>query len=418
MDIVSNLEARGLLQDVSDRAAIAKLPAGTPCYVGIDPTAPSLQIGNLLPILASIHLAKMGLKPIILFGGATGSIGDPSGKASERQLLEREVIDHNVKCHQATVSQIIDRCGVTAQFVNNYDWTKNLSVIEFLRDIGKHLTVNYMLQKEHVKTRVEGDGLSFTEFSYMLLQAFDFYHLHKTMDCKLQVGGSDQWGNLTAGLELIRKKSQAEAYALSWPLITDRNGAKFGKTGTRTLWLDPKATSPYRFHQFFLNVDDADAIRYLKIFTFLDLAQIAEVEATMKSAPEKREAQTLLADSVCNLVHGQDATNDAKNCAKVLFGGPLSGLSQSQLEDIFSDVPSVSISKEKAAAATLIDLLTEVGAAKSKGEARKLIEGGGAYINNDRASDNIKLAESPYSSNNLLVLRTGRKNYYLVRIEA
>lgn len=416
MDILSALESRCLVQDVSDRAGIAKLPPGTTFYVGIDPTSPYLQIGNLIPILVAIHLAKLGLKPLILFGGATGSIGDPSGKTAERSLLTQETVDSNVRSHQALVSKILSRVGVEAEFVNNFDWINKLTVIDFLRDAGKYLTVNYMLQKEHIRKRVEGDGISYTEFSYMLIQAFDFYHLYQAKKCALQIGGSDQWGNITAGLELIRKRIQGEAFALSWPLIVDKDGVKFGKTGKNPIWLNAEATSPYRFHQFFLNVDDSEAIRYLKIFTFHSLEKIAEVEAAMRAAPEKREAQNLLADSMCSLIHGEEATKDAKHCARVLFGESLAGLSESQLNDIFADVPSLAISKEQAAGASFIDLLTQASAVKSKGEARKLIESGGAYINNERISENLKLSESAYAAKRLLVLRTGRKNYYLVRV--
>jgi tyrosyl-tRNA synthetase len=414
MDILSILESRGLLHDVSDRDGIKKLSKDDAFYIGIDPSAPSLGIGNLIPVIVTIHLARAGLKPIFLFGGSTGAIGDPSGKSLERQLLDRSTIDHNIAKHQTTVSQILDRASVEAEFVNNFDWTKSVTIIDFLRDTGKYFTVNYMLAKEVIKARLGGDGISFTEFSYMLLQAFDFLHLYQTSNCKLQIGGSDQWGNITAGLELIRKKAQGEAYALSWPLITDSQGKKFGKTEHRTLVLDG---SPYHFHQFFLNVEDADVARYLNNFTFFDAQQIAELEKQTKTAPEKRAAQHALADAVCTLVYGQEQTKDAKRSAEVLFGGSLQGLSEKNLEEIFSDVPSSSMPRARISAMNFLDLLAETGVVKSKSEGRKLIAGGGAYLNNERISDPALSLASHTTGSNLLVLRTGRKSYHLLRLQ-
>ncbi|MBX7143069.1 MAG: tyrosine--tRNA ligase [Oligoflexia bacterium] len=417
MTFIEELEWRGLIQDMSDPDGLRKLPAGTAFYLGMDPTAPSLQIGNLVPIVVSLHLAKHGLKPIMLFGGSTGSIGDPSGRRTERQLLDRATIDENVRKHSAKVLEIFKRAGLSADFVNNYDWTAGVSVLDFLRDVGKHFTINYMLAKEFVKSRVETDSISYTEFSYMLLQAFDFYHLFTQRQCRLQVGGSDQWGNITAGLELIRRKNGGEAYALSIPLITDNQGRKFGKSEGGAVWLDGSMTSPYKFHQFWLNVEDASVGKFLRIFTFKSKDEILALEERTKAAPEKREAQIALADAVCTLVHGEEATQDAKRCAQVLFGGSLDGIPETKLAEIFSDVPSTTLARAKFNAMTVVDLLAETKLSQSKGEARRLISSGGAYINNGRISDpTLSMAKAPYSNASMLVLRAGKKQYHLLRV--
>jgi len=416
-DILQELEWRGLLQDCSDREGLKKLGRGYSFYVGYDPSAPSLHFGNLLPIIVSIHLARAGLRAIQLFGGATGAIGDPSGKSTERPLLARETIDRHIASQRKKAAEILERAGVQAEFVNNYDWTSGLCVLDFLRDIGKHFTINYMLAKDSVKTRMSGEGISFTEFSYMLLQANDFLYLHQHKNCRLQVGGSDQWGNMTAGLELIRRKIQGQAYALSFPLITDSQGQKLGKSEAGTIYLNADITSPYRFHQFWLNIDDRDVIRYLKMFTFHDQSTISDMENCLKTAPEKRAAQHLLADSVCTLVHGEEATNEARRSAEVLFGGSLEGLSDSKLEEIFWDVPSSNIARADLSRMKVLDLFNSTKLVSSKSEARRLIAAGGAYLNNKRIED----AETPctgscFDNSRLLVLRAGKKNYHLVRI--
>ncbi|MBX7139270.1 MAG: tyrosine--tRNA ligase [Oligoflexia bacterium] len=416
MDFVDHLKARGLIQDISDEAGLRKLPQGTPFYVGFDPTAPSLQLGNMVPLIAAMHLGRAGLKPIILFGGATGSIGDPGGRSSERQLQAIETTNANLERHKAQVSRIFDRAGVKAEFANNMDWTKDVSVLDFLRDVGKHFTVNYMIAKDVVKTRLDGEGISYTEFSYMLLQAFDYLHLYKTAGCRLQVGGSEQWGNITAGLELIRRKLQGEAYAISFPLIVDSQGKKFGKSEGGALWLDAERTSPYKLHQFMLNSEDSQVVKYLKIFTFLDLARISELEESLRNAPEKRECQRALADELCTLVHGAEATGDAKRCAEVLFGGSLSGLSAAQLQDIFSDAPSSALPADRLNTISVLDLFAESGLVKSKGEGKKLIASGGAYLNNERVSDAAQSISAQQLIGDVLVLRAGKKNYHLVRV--
>lgn len=417
MTILEDLKGRNLLQDISDPELFTKLKPGDSFYVGFDPTAPALQLGNLIPLIVSIRLAKSGYRPIILFGGSTGAIGDPSGKNTERQLLERSVIDTNIQNHMKCVNSIFSRAGIKAEFVNNLDWTTSLTTLEFLRDIGKHFTVNYMLSKEVVKNRIEGEGISFTEFSYMILQAFDFLNLYQKHNCKLQIGGSDQWGNITAGLELIRKKIQGEAYAFSIPLITDSQGKKFGKSEGVAVWLDSSQTSPYKFHQFWLNIPDADIINYIRIFSFFDENKINDLETSLKKEPEKRAAQNSLADCMCDLVHGTEATKEARHSAEVLFGGSLDGLNSKQLEDIFEGAPSSSIKSEELSVLSFIDLLAVTKVAKSKSEARRLIENGGAYLNNKRITDiNMKMSDSPEGTKDIMVIRSGKKNYHLVKI--
>ncbi len=415
MHFIDTLQWRGLLQDMSDEEGLRKLGPGDSFYVGLDPSAPSLQIGNLVPLVVAMHMARAGLRPIILFGGATGSIGDPSGKRSERPLLDRATIDENVRKHSAKVDEIYKRAGVKAAFVNNLDWTAPVSIIDFLREIGKHFTLSYMLGKEFVKSRVEDDSISYTEFSYMLLQSFDFLHLYQNENCKLQIGGSDQWGNITSGLELIRKKIGGSAYAISIPLIVDSQGRKFGKSEGGAIWLDGSMTSPYKFHQFWLNVEDASAIKFLKIFSFLTQEEIAAYEERIRTAPEKREAQMALADAVTTLVHGEAGTADAKRSAGVLFGGSIEGLSEKQLSDIFGDVPSTTLPRKEVASLTMVDLWVATKLAPSKGEARRLISGGGAYVNNERVSD-PSLNLSAAAEKSMLVLRSGKKNYHLVKL--
>ncbi len=417
MTFTETLKSRGLLQDISDPDLANKLPAGTPFYVGFDPTAPSLQLGNLVPIITAIHLARAGLKPIILFGGATGAIGDPSGKNAERTLLPQETIERNVRFQQEQLKALLARHAISAKFVNNYDWTSQVSVLDFLREVGKYLTVNYMIAKEVVKTRLEDGGISYTEFSYMLLQGADFLHLYQNENCRLQIGGSDQWGNITAGLELIRKKIQGDAYAFSMPLITDASGKKFGKSEGGAIWMDPKLTSPFKLHQYLINVPDAEALRFLKVFTFLELSEIAEIEKTMQAEPEKRAAQNRLADELCNFIHGEAETIKAHASAKVLFGGSIEGIAESALAEIFADVPSSSMSRAEIQDLPVLDLFVSSGLSKSKGEARRLIESNGAYLNNERISGvAVKVQETSALTRSLILLRSGKKSYHLIKL--
>ncbi len=417
MHVFDELIWRGLVQDYSDADGIRSLRPGTAFYVGFDPSAPSLHFGNLLQLIVAVHLAnKARLQPIILFGGATGAIGDPKATA-ERILLSREVIDSNIASQMEKVVEILARQNCRTDFVNNYDWTSQINVLEFLRDIGKHFTVNYMLAKEVVKTRLGGEGISFTEFSYMLLQANDFAHLVSHKNCQLQYGGSDQWGNITAGLELIRRKGLGEAFAFSVPLLLDEQGRKYGKSETGALWLNPEMTSPYKFHQYWLNVADGQVLRLLKIFTFLTQEEINQFEKLIESQPERREAQKALADNVCTFVHGEEATQEAKKSASVLFGGSLQGLADKQLEEIFSDVPSSSLPRSKAVGMAILDLFTNANLVKSKGEARRLISAGGAYLNNERITDqDLQLTDSLIDKSSLLILRSGKKSYHLIKL--
>jgi tyrosyl-tRNA synthetase len=420
MSIFKDLEWRGLVQDVSDREGIEKLSPGDAFYVGFDPTAPSLQVGNLVCMMVSIHLTKAGLKPILLFGGATGTIGDPGGRNSERVLMDLDQVEENLTLQQKQMALLWERSGssVAPTFVNNFDWTKDLSLLSFLRDVGKYITVNYMVAKEVVKTRLEGEGISYTEFSYMLLQAADFLHLFQVHGCKLQIGGSDQWGNLTAGLELIRKKIQKQAYAFSFPLITDSQGKKFGKSAGNAIWLDPKLTSPYKFHQFWLNTPDDDVVKLLKVFTFESQDSISELERSVREEPQARRAQRHLADSLCTLVHGVEATEDARKCAEAFFGGSLDGLTTTQLLDLFSDMPSSEFGRDELSDMDILTLLSKT-LAKSKGEARRLFEGGGVYIDNQRAADSaVKVSATKLFETGVLVLRSGKKNYHLVKVAA
>jgi tyrosyl-tRNA synthetase len=355
----------------------------------------------------------------VLLGGATGAIGDPSGRNAERTLLDRAVVDQNVATQKEQFKALFGRFNITPTFVNNLDWFGGIKFLDFLRDIGKHFTLGYMLQKDSVKNRLEGDGMSYTEFSYMLLQAYDFLHLFEKHDCKLHVGGSDQWGNITAGLELIRRKGLHGAQAITFPLITDSQGKKLGKSEGGAIWLDSKMTSPFKLHQYFLNVADSDAVKFLKILTFLPQEKIQEIENNSKEQPEKRLAQNTLADEVCSFVHGADATAGARKSASVLFGGDIKGISAAQLNDIFAEVPSTALSKDQINGHAAIDLLVTTKLSKSKGEAKRLIESGGAYINNERIGDiGMKIGPEHLIDGELLVLRAGKKSYHLVRQSA
>lgn len=418
MTIHEELLWRGLIQDVSDPQLFTKLRPGDAFYIGFDPTAPSLQVGNLVPLLVSIHLTRAGYTPILLFGGATGMIGDPGGKSAERNLLPLEQVAENVRLQEAQAKRLWAAAGLTAtpSFVNNLEWTKDVSVLTFLRDVGKHFTVNYMLAKESVKSRLSGDGISYTEFSYMLLQAFDFLHLYQQRNCRLQIGGSDQWGNLTSGLELIRRKIQGEAYALSFPLITNSQGKKFGKSEGNAIWLDATLTSPYKFHQFWLNVPDSDVVHLLKIFTLESRERIEAAATALANHPEQREAQKLLAHSLCTLVHGPEATAEAVRCGQALFGGSLNGITPAQVLELFGEAPSSELPRSRVADTDILTLLSST-LVKSKGEARRLIQSGGFYVDNERVTnESLIVSETPLLERGVLVLRSGKKSYHLVKL--
>jgi len=416
---LQELKGLHLIHDHTDAETLAALPKGTPFYLGVDPTAPSLHLGNLVPFMLLVRLARAGLRPVVLFGGATAAIGDPSGRNAERPLLEQDEIAKNIEKMEAQVREIAARCGVgECEFVNNSTWTENLSTLTFLRDIGKHLTVNYMLAKDSVKNRIGGEGISFTEFSYQVLQAFDFFHLYVTKEVALQIGGADQWGNITGGLELIRKKVLGgHAHAISVPLLVDAEGKKFGKsTGGGSLWLDRVMASPFKIHQYLINTRDEDALRYLPTFCIWPTDVITDTIERHQAAPQDRIAQHALADEVVRIIHGDDAVSEARRCASVLFGESFDGISDDMLREIFADVPSQIIPREEAAALSIVDLLVKAGVTPSKGEARRLIQGGGAYLQNNRIDDPAAQLSQRELDRSFIVLRSGKKRYYLVEL--
>jgi len=422
MNIYEEFQWRGMLYDASEGLQEALLKESMTGYIGFDPTAASLHVGSLLQIMQLVRLQQYGHKPIALVGGGTGMIGDPSGKAQERQLLSKEQIAFNVEGIRGQLGRFLDfeHKSNPAMLVNNLDWLSPISVIDFLRDVGKHFTVNYMLAKESVKRRYEeGDGISFTEFSYMLLQAYDFLELYNRYHCTLQMGGSDQWGNIVAGAELIRKVSGARAHILVFPLVMTSAGVKFGKTEAGTIWLDASLTSPFRFYQFWINTDDRDAIKYLKFFTMLGQAEIAELEAAMQNAPEKREAQRRLAQEVTRMVHGEYELRKAMQASQVLFGGEIADLDARDVLDIFADVPSsdVPAASFEGEGLSIVDAVIACGYATSRGAARRLIEGGGIYVNNRRVSDvQAMVGRSLLIEGQYLVLRKGAREYHLLRV--
>ena len=423
MNIYEELEWRGLLADCTEKDELIKRASSAPLtlYCGFDPTADSLHVGSLVPLLALRRFQLFGHHSIAVAGGATGMIGDPSGKSQERQLLTREVLDANITAIKEQLRQLLDFevKSNPARLMDNASWTAGVSFLDFLRDIGKHFSVNMMVAKESVRARMEDreTGISYTEFSYMLLQAFDFYHLCKEHHCELQIGGSDQWGNIIAGIDLIRKKLGKTAFGLTLPLITNADGSKFGKTVAGAVWLDPKRTSVYRFYQYWINTGDADVVRYLKYFTFLTRDEIAALETKHVENPGAREAHKALARAVTDLVHGANATTEAVRASEILFGGNLDGISESTFNEIVGEVPSKEIEKAKLAGAgvPLVELLVHSGLCPSKGQARKDTEGGGVNVNNVRETD----FQRAITTKDLLfgkhvLLRKGKKNYALI----
>jgi tyrosyl-tRNA synthetase len=422
MNVFEEFKWRGMLYDASEGLEEALTNRDITGYIGFDPTAASLHVGSLLPIMALVRLQQHGHTPIALVGGGTGMIGDPSGKTQERQLLSKEQIEYNLEGIKAQLSLFLDFETKTnrAMLINNADWLAPVRMVDFLRDVGKHFTVNYMLAKESVKRRFEeGDGISFTEFSYMLLQSYDFLVLYDRFGCTLQMGGSDQWGNIVAGTELIRKMRGVKAYGLVSPLVTTSAGIKFGKTEAGSVWLDPNLTSPYRFYQFWINTDDSDVVKYLKFFTMLDQQSIAELEHSVADSPEKREAQKRLAEEVTRRVHGESNLRKAEQASRVLFGGEIADLSANDVLDIFAEVPSSTIPRDtfEGDGLSLVDLVIACGFATSKGAARSLIKDGGIYINNRRVSDvQATIGLSALIEGQYLILRKGAREYHLVRI--
>jgi len=423
-NLIEDLKWRGLLAACSDESALAERLSKSPVtlYCGFDPTGDSLHVGHLMGQLTLRRFQLAGHNPLALAGGATGMVGDPSGRSAERNLLTHDQLAHNVSCITKQLSKILDfdTPANPARLVNNYDWTSGVSFLDFLRDIGKHFSVNMMMAKDSVRSRMEGDnGISYTEFSYMLLQAFDFYHLRKTNDCELQIGGSDQWGNITAGIDLIRKKLGVPAWAWTFPLITKSDGTKFGKTASGSVWLDPQKTSPYKFYQFFVNTEDAMVVDYLKKFTMLPRPEIETLEAAHNANPGAREAHRALARAVTTLVHGAPACDDAVRASQIMFGGGLEGISETVFNDVVGEVPTKDLARAKletAGGVALTDMLVHAGLAASKGQARKDIEGGGINVNNIRVAE-VARAVTPADLlfGKYVLLRKGKKSHAVVR---
>ncbi len=422
-NVFDELKWRGLVYDCFEGTDELLGREPVTVYNGFDATADSLHIGSLVPLILLARLQRFGHHPIALAGGGTSMIGDPSGKTNERQLLPREQIEAYVESIKKQMAHFLDFDVKTnpARLMNNADWLTSVPLIEFLRDVGKHFTVNYMIAKDSVRNRIDREeGISFTEFSYMLLQSYDFLYLHDQLGCKLQTGGSDQWGNITAGVELIRKvRGGGSAYGLVFPLITKADGTKFGKTESGTIWLSAERTSPYRFYQFWLNTDDRDIVNYLKFFTFLPRERVEELAAVTAERPEQREAQRVLAHEITELVHGPSALARAEQASQALFGGDIAGLPGEDIQEIFAEVPSSELPKAslEGAGLNIIELLVNTGFLKSKGEARRAIAEGGMYLNNRRVSEpTLQVGINDLLDGRFLVLRRGKKNYHLVRI--
>ena len=414
------LEGRGLLAQVSDSQGLDAHLESAPrvVYAGFDPTASSLQVGNLVTLLMLRRFQLAGHRPIVLLGGATGLIGDPSGRGGERSLHDPGVVEGWVGAIRTQASRLVDFEGAhAARLVNNLDWTKGMGVLTFLRDVGKHFSVNAMMQRDSVRARLdrEGAGISYTEFSYMLLQAYDFLELARRHDCTLQIGGSDQWGNIVSGVELGRRVLQRQTYALTHPLVARQDGAKFGKSAAGAVWLDAERTSPYAFYQFWLNAADADAVPFLRFFTLLDATEIAAVEAAARAHPQRREAQSLLASEVTRLVHGDAALRSAQRISTALFGGDVRALSREDIEQLERDGIG---SSPIAAGAGLLEALVAAGLAASNGAARRLVQGGGVGINGAPANEpTLRLDAAAALHGRYFLLRRGRKHWHLLVLD-
>lgn len=424
-NFVEELRWRGMLHDIMPGTEEQLNRESTCGYIGFDPTADSLHIGHLTQIMTLLNFQKAGHKPFALVGGATGMVGDPSGKSAERNLLSEDVLRHNESCVKKQLEKFLDFTGSNkAEMVNNYDWFKEFRFLDFIRDVGKHITVNYMMSKDSVQKRLDS-GLSFTEFTYQLVQGYDFYWLYKNKNCKLQMGGSDQWGNIVTGTELIRRKTEGDAFALTTRLITKADGTKFGKTEGGNIWLDPKRTSPYKFYQYWLNVSDEDGINFIKIFTQFSKEEIDNLVAEHAQAPQLRKLQQVLAKDITVRVHSASDYENAIKASNILFGNStteeLQSLDEDTLLSVFEGVPQVSLTREEyESAPTVTDLLSAVSKGiifTSKGEARKMIQGGGVSINKAKVEDvNLKPAYT-LLQNKYLLAQKGKKNYYLLVIE-
>ncbi|MEF2229436.1 MAG: tyrosine--tRNA ligase [Pseudodesulfovibrio sp.] len=423
MNIYDELQWRGLIHQVSDEDKVREYLStpGATMYCGFDPTAESLHVGNLVPLLCLVRMKRAGHHPLYLMGGATGRIGDPSGKDKERDLSDPEVMEARLEKIKAQVRRFVERnTGERPDIVNNYDWTKDMTAIELLRDVGKHFTVNWMLQKDSVRGRIDRDevGISYTEFSYMILQSYDFYHLYRTRKCRLQIGGGDQWGNITAGCEFIRRRhahddEQAEAFALTFPLLTTAAGKKFGKSEKGAIYLNAEVTSPYAFYQYFFNTDDRDVIRFLKLFTFLGPDEIAAVEKELEESPHLRSAQKRLAEEITRMIHGQHELERVLAATEALFGkGDIRKVDPATLRAALESAPHKHYVGGDAP--DIPQMLVDLKLAVSKGQARKDIQGGGVYMGGERVEDGQQATDADFIGGELLVLRKGKKNYGLI----
>ncbi|MBL6448876.1 tyrosine--tRNA ligase [Fulvivirga sp. 29W222] len=424
-DFVDELRWRGMIHDIMPGTEDQLKKEMTSAYIGFDPTADSLHIGNLVQIMTLVHFQRSGHKPFALVGGATGMVGDPSGKSAERNLLSEDTLNHNLACVKAQLEKFLDfDCGDnSAEVVNNYDWFKDFKFLDFIRDVGKHITINYMMAKDSVKNRLEG-GMSFTEFSYQLVQGYDFYHLFSNKNCKLQLGGSDQWGNIVTGTELIRRKAQGEAFAITTPLIKKADGTKFGKTEEGTVWLDREKTSPYKFYQYWMNASDEDAANFIRIFTLFEREYVEAIEKEHAEAPHERKLQQALAKDITTRVHSEADYEMAVKASEILFGKSttedLASLDENTLLSVFEGVPQTEISKEALLqTANVTDLLSENTNGiifSSKGEARKMIKGGGVSINKSKVNDPNGIINFDLLQGKYLLAQKGKKNYFLIHV--
>ena len=423
MSLIDELKWRGLLHDIMPGTEALLEEGPVKAYVGFDPTADSLHIGNLVPIMLLVHWQRAGHVPVALVGGATGMVGDPSGKTAERQLLDVDTIAHNLACQKAQLERFLDFEGSNAAMVvNNHDWFKGMGFLDFIRDVGKHITVNYMMSKDSVKNRLES-GMSFTEFTYQLVQGYDFFHLWKTQDVRVQMGGSDQWGNIVTGTELIRRKGGGQAFAITAPLITKADGSKFGKSEGGNVWLDKARTSTYKFYQYWINAADEDAARYLRIFTLLDRERIEEIEAEHAANPGGRAMQKALAEDVTRRVHGQADLDTAIAASKLLFGKSsredLEALPESELLSVFEGVPQRTLTRsELNQGVGVIDVLAGGNDPflSSNGEARRALKEGSVSVNKEKVNDSKIVTAADAMGSGLILVQRGKKNYFLVRV--
>lgn len=423
MSFIEELKWRGMIHDIMPGTKELLEEGMTTGYIGFDPTADSLHVGSLVQIMILVHFQNAGHKPVALVGGATGMVGDPSGKSEERNLLQKEELMHNLECIKGQLSKFLnfDSGDNAAVMVNNLDWLKDFSFLDFIRDVGKHITVNYMMSKESVKQRLE-TGMSFTEFTYQLVQGYDFYHLYKNYGCRLQLGGSDQWGNIVTGTELIRRMDGGEAFAVTTPLIKKADGTKFGKTESGNVWLDPEKTSPYKFYQFWINASDDDAKSYIRIFTLKSQSEIAEIESAHADAPHTRALQTAVAEDVTERVHGREALETARKASSILFGkstgDDLEALDEKTFLDVFDGVPQAEVSRSVLdGGAGIVDLLSsETGFLKSNGEARRALKENSISLNKAKVGEDHTVQSDQLINDKYLLLQRGKKNYFLVKV--